>query len=113
VCDEIVSLYAQCAIKFFSAYAQHVRAIIFKNYSKLKMQISPIKNPNFEKSFRNPSNRTQVNILKEKNVGISLQNILFRICSATEKCLNFKILAKIEGKEAKFVSKIYQRHIRI
>ena len=31
------------------------------------MQISTIKNPNFEKSFRNPSNRTQVNILKKKN----------------------------------------------
>jgi hypothetical protein len=30
------------------------------------MQISTIKNINFEKPFRNPSNMTQVNILKKK-----------------------------------------------
>jgi hypothetical protein len=29
------------------------------------------------------------------------------------KCSNFEILAKIEGKEANFFSKIYQGHIRI
>ncbi len=34
------------------------------------MKISTIKNPNFEKPFCNPSNRTRVNILK-KNFGIS------------------------------------------
>jgi hypothetical protein len=30
------------------------------------MQILTIKNQNFEKSFRNPSNRTKVNFLKKK-----------------------------------------------
>jgi hypothetical protein len=29
------------------------------------------------------------------------------------KCLNFEILAKIEGKEAKYFLKIYQENIRI
>jgi hypothetical protein len=29
------------------------------------------------------------------------------------KCSNFKILAKIEGKEAKFFANIYKGHIRI
>jgi hypothetical protein len=29
------------------------------------------------------------------------------------KCSNIEILAKIEGKEAKFFSKIYKGHIRI
>ena len=29
------------------------------------------------------------------------------------KCSNIKILAKIEGKEAKKISKIYEGHIRI
>ncbi len=35
------------------------------------------------------------------------------IAQSPRKCLNFKILAKIEGKEANFFSKIYQGHIRI
>jgi hypothetical protein len=40
------------------------------------MQIPPIKNQNFEKPFRNPSNRTKVMILKKKNFWISLKNFL-------------------------------------
>ncbi len=67
------------------------------------MQISTIKNPNFEKPFRNPSNRTQVNILKKNIFWISLQkNLVPRMLSHREKCSNFEILAKIEGKEANF-----------
>jgi hypothetical protein len=57
------------------------------------MQISPTKNLNFEKTSRNLAYRTKVKILK--------------------KCSNIEILAKIEGKEAKFFSKIYEGHIRI
>jgi hypothetical protein len=53
------------------------------------MQISPIKNTNFKKPSRNLSNRTKV------------------------KMFEHRILAKIEGKEAKFFSKIYEGHIRI
>ena len=73
------------------------------------MQISTIKNP-----FRNPSNRTQVNILKEKKFGdISPKKFGSAYAQSPRKCSNFEILAKIEGKEAKFFSKIYQGHIRI
>ena len=49
----------------------------------IKMQISTIKNLNLDKPSRNPSNRTIVKI----------------------------ILAKIEGKEAKKFSKIYEWHL--
>jgi hypothetical protein len=45
------------------------------------MQISPIKNPTFEKPSRNLSNRTKVKILK-KNVWISLKkNLVPRMLS--------------------------------
>jgi hypothetical protein len=47
------------------------------------MQISPIKNQNFEKPSRNLSNRTKVKILKKKIFWISLKKIWFRVCSVT------------------------------
>jgi hypothetical protein len=72
------------------------------------MQISPIKNPKFEKPSRNPSNKTKVKILKKKFFRISLKKIWFRVCSVTAE-----ILAKIEGKEAKFFSQIYEGYVRI
>jgi hypothetical protein len=77
------------------------------------MQISTIKNPNFEKPFRNPSNRTQVNILKKKFLEISPKKFGSAYAQSPRKCSNFEILAKIEGKEAKFFLKIYQGNIRI
>jgi hypothetical protein len=77
------------------------------------MQISTIKNPNFEKPFRNPSNRTQVNILKKNLCDIYPKNFGFAYAQSPRKCSNFEILSKIEGKEAKFFSTIYQGHIRI
>jgi hypothetical protein len=56
----------------------------------------------------------QVNILRKKKLRISLQkNLVPRMLSHREKGSKFEILAKIEGKEAKFFSKIYQGHIRI
>ena len=80
------------------------------------MQISPIKNPNFEKPSRNLSNRTKVKILK-KNFWISLikkfGSAYAHSAQSPRKCSNIKILAKIEGKEAKNFSKIYEGHIRI
>jgi hypothetical protein len=61
------------------------------------MQISPIKNQNFEKPFRNPSNRTKVMILK-KNVLDNSQKIFGSAYAQSPlKCSNFEILAKIEG----------------
>ncbi len=77
------------------------------------MQISTIKNANFEKQFRNPSYRTQVNILTKKIFGYLSKNFGSAYAQSPRKCSNFEILAKIEGKEAKFFSKIYQGHIRI
>jgi hypothetical protein len=77
------------------------------------MQISPIKNPNFEKSSRNLSDRTNVKIWKTKFLDISQKKFGSAYAQSPRKCLNIEILAKIEGKEANFFSKIYQRHIRI
>ncbi len=58
--------------KTVSAYAQHAHAIIFENYSKIpnyKNTNFYYKKSNFKKPLRNPSNRTQVNILKKKLFG--------------------------------------------
>ena len=60
------------------------------------MQISPIKNQNFEKPSRNLSDRTKVKILRKKNLVLRML-----IAQSSQKCSNIEILAKIEGKEAK------------
>ncbi len=73
------------------------------------MQILTIKNPNFEKPFRNPSNRTQVNILKKNSLDI-FPKIWFRICSVTAKMFELRNSGENRRKEAKFCSKIYQGH---
>ncbi len=77
------------------------------------MQISPIKNQNFGKPSRNLSNRTKVKILKKKILDISQQKFGSAYAQSPRKCSNIEILAKIEGKEAKFFLKIYEGHIRI
>jgi hypothetical protein len=77
------------------------------------MQISTIKNRNFEKPFRNLSKRTKVNFLKKKFLDISPKKFVSSYAQSPRKCPNFEILAIIEGKEAKFCSKIYQGYIRI
>jgi hypothetical protein len=77
------------------------------------MQISPMKNPNFEKPSRNLPNRTKVKILGKKFLDISQKKFGSAYARSLRKCSNIEILAKIEGKEAKFFSKIYKGHIRI
>ena len=47
------------------------------------MQISTIKNPNFEKPFRNLSNNTKVKILKKNFFGYLSKKVWFRVCSVT------------------------------
>jgi hypothetical protein len=78
------------------------------------MQILTINNRNFQNPSRKPSKRTKVKILKKKKF---LDSSSKKFCSAyaqsPQKCSNIEILAKIEGKEAKFFSKIYKGHIRI
>ena len=70
-CDEIGSVYAQHAIKSFPL----MLSICMLSFSKMtqkiliKMQISPIKNQNFEKPSRNLSDRTKVKILEKKFFG--------------------------------------------
>jgi hypothetical protein len=64
------------------------------------MQISTIKNPKFEKPFRNTSNRTQVNI--KIFLDISPKKFGSAFAQSPRKCSNFKILAKIEGKRSNF-----------
>ena len=77
------------------------------------MQISTIKNQNLEKPSRNSSNSTIVKILEKKFLDISQKKFGSAYAQLPRKCLNIEILAKIEGKEAKFFSKIYQGHIKI
>jgi hypothetical protein len=66
------------------------------------MQISPIKNQNFEKPSRNPSNRTKVKILKKKFFGYLSKKFGSAYAQSARKCSNIEFLAKIEGKEANF-----------
>ena len=58
VCDEIGSAYAQHAIKSFPRKLSIRMLFVSKMTQKslIKMQIWPIKNQNFEKPSRNPSN---------------------------------------------------------
>ncbi len=67
------------------------------------MQISTIKNPNFEKPIWNPSNRTQVNILKKKFFWISLQeNLVPRMLSHRENVWTSKCWRKSKEKKRIF-----------
>jgi hypothetical protein len=71
--------------------------------SLIKIQISPKKNANFEKLSRNLSNRTKVKILKENFFfGDLSKKFGSAYAQSPWKCSNHEILAKIEGKEAKF-----------
>jgi hypothetical protein len=88
--------------KIVSAYAQHAHAIIFENDSKIliKMQISPIKNQNFEKPSRNPSNQSED--WKKFFMDISQKKFDSAYAQSPRICSNIEILAKIKGIEAKF-----------
>jgi hypothetical protein len=70
------------------------------------MQISTIKNPNFEKPFRNPSNRTQGNILKKKKFWTSLKkNLVPRMLSHRENVRTSKFWRKSKEKKRNFFRK--------
>jgi hypothetical protein len=70
------------------------------------MQISPIKNPNFEKPSRNLSNRTKVKILKKKFFWISLQKNLFpRMLSHRGNVRTSKFWRKSKEKKRNFFRK--------
>ncbi len=72
----------------------------------IKMQISPIKNPNFEKPSRNLSNKTKVKILKKKNFWISLKkNLVPRMLSHRGNVRTSKFWRKSKEKKRNFFRK--------
>ncbi len=78
------------------------------------MQISPIKNPNFEKPSRNLSNRTKVKIKKKIFLDIShKKNLVPHMLSHHRNVQTLKFWRKSKEKKQNFVSKIYEEHIRI
>ena len=82
--------------------------------SLIKMQISPIKNPNFEKPSRDPSNKTIVKILEKKFFLISLKKKLVpRMLSHRVNVRISKFWRKSKETKRKIFRKIYQGHIRI
>jgi hypothetical protein len=69
------------------------------------MQISPLKNQNFEKPSRNLSTRTKVKILK-KNVWISLnKNLVPRMLSHRRNVRTSKFWRKSKEKKRNFFRK--------
>jgi hypothetical protein len=87
VCDEIVSSYAQCAIKSFPRMLS-IRMLYFLKITQkylIKMQILTINNRNFEKPSRSPSNGTKVKILEKNFFLIAHQkNLVPRMLSHRE-----------------------------
>jgi hypothetical protein len=78
------------------------------------MQNFDYKNQNLEKPSRNPSNRTIVKILKEKNFWISLKkNLVPCMLSHRVNVLTSKFWRKLKETKRNFFAKIYQGHIRI
>ena len=78
------------------------------------MQILPLKNPNFEKPSRKPIYiyQDQSEDFEEKKfLDISQKNFGSAYAQSPRKCSNIEILAKIEGKEAKFFSKKFTKGI--
>jgi hypothetical protein len=63
------------------------------------MQISPIKNLNFEKPSRDLSNRTKVKLLKKKFFGYLFKKNRFRVCSVTAEMFEHRNSGEIEGKK--------------
>jgi hypothetical protein len=72
------------------------------------MQISPIKNPNFEKLSRNLSNRTEVKILKKKFFGYLSKKIWFRECSVTAEMFEHRN----SGENRRKRSEIFFKNLR-
>jgi hypothetical protein len=79
---------------------------------QIKLQILIINIQNFEKPSETPSNRTKVKILDNKIFGQLSKKFGSAYAQSPRKCSNIKILAKMEGKESKKISKIDQGLIR-
>ncbi len=55
----------------------------------------------------------QIEDFEKKLLDSSSKKFGSHYAQSPQKCSNIEILAKIEGKEAKFFSKVYEGHIRI
>ncbi len=66
------------------------------------MQITPIKNQNFEKPSRNLSDRTKGKILKKIFFWISLKKIWFRVCSVTAEMFEYRNSGENRRKRSEF-----------
>ncbi len=96
-CDKIVLRMLSIRMLWFSKMTQK---------PLIKMQISPIKNQNFEKPSRNPSKRTKVKILKKKIFGISLKkNLVLRMLSHHRNVRTSKFWRKSKEKKRNFFQK--------
>jgi hypothetical protein len=70
--------------------------------SLIKLQISPIKNQNFEKPSRNVSNRTKVKLLKKNFFGYLSKKIWFRVGSVTAEMFEHQNSGKNRRKRSDF-----------
>ncbi len=79
------------------------------------MQISPIKNQNVENRLLTYLIGPKWRFWEKNFFGYRISQKKFgsAYAQSPRKCSNIEILVKIEGKEAKFFSKIYEGHIRI
>jgi hypothetical protein len=74
--------------------------------SLIKMQILPIKNPNFEKPSRNLSNKTKLKILRKKFFWTSLKkNLVPRMLSHCGNVRTLKFWRKSKEKKRNFFRK--------
>jgi hypothetical protein len=73
------------------------------------MQISPIKNPNFENRLGNLSTRTKVKILEKNFLDISQKKIWFRVCSVTAEMFEHRNSGENRRKRSEIFSENLQR----
>ncbi len=66
------------------------------------MQISPIKNQNFEKPSKNLSDRTKVKILKKNFFGYLSKKIWFPVCSFTAEMFEHRNSGENRRKRSEF-----------
>ncbi len=66
------------------------------------MQISPIKNQNFEKPSRNLPNKTKVKILNKNFLGYFSKKIWFRVCSVTAETFEHRNSGENGRKRSEF-----------
>ncbi len=77
------------------------------------MQISPTKIKILKNRLGAHLKWPKWRFCKKKFLDISQKKFGSAYAQSPRKCSNIEILAKIEGKEAKFFSKIYKGHLKV